>query len=649
MSRSFCLSACVALLTAVAILPAGAARAETYCPRVTTEHNADTTDLKRFRNYAKWKDLKDNDLAIAVWKYLCDTQTGIYHMNEICNGNDPCSQFNTVREPLKMLNVYNYGYCGIFGPTTEGIFYGIGFEPTRSLGIPGWGHCATEIFYANEWHYYDVDVRGVLLRADGIVASIQEARTQRELWTNPPKPIEPFFPGDNPKSGNVFNVYSKSRIDNQYRWFTLCHSMDFSLRPGESFTRYWKPQADRWHHLPSYNKQAWLKTLLKQDPIGPKPNHRDFTIHNHSNGLWHYAPKLTAASKDFEQGVWESTNLVPAKSGLALQDAGKGSATFRIFTPYVIVPKVNDFDNFDDDTEASVITMDAALPVTVSVSLDDGLTWKEAGKIAADKKQTLDLTKLVKHTNGYLVKFEAEGAAGASAIESLAVDTWTQVGPVSIPRLLQGKNQCRYDCGDRFDGVTVPVLIWPNCADKDELKRYVPDLSEKYNPQNITGRMNGTIIAKFSAPAGTKIKWFTVGAFMSTGQGESAKNTNNRIYYAVAKGDAQPAAEDFKQVYKSELPTWINHWSYNYDTDVTLDDPADAVYVKYAGTVNSIRACLHVTPKREQQTAIRITHAYLLDGKMTETAKDLDKPGDYTIDCPGKVENVSLKMEVPSR
>ena len=46
-------------------------RGRAYCPRVTSEHNADTTDLKRFRNFHAWKDKTGNELAYAIWQYLC--------------------------------------------------------------------------------------------------------------------------------------------------------------------------------------------------------------------------------------------------------------------------------------------------------------------------------------------------------------------------------------------------------------------------------------------------------------------------------------------------------------------------------------------------------------------------------------------------
>src|SRR5512133_2737992 len=108
--------AVLTILTIVAWAGARSAEAMVTCPRVTSEHIADTSDLLRFRQFPAWRDKTGNDLAIAIWQYLCGYETGLYHFNEILDGSDAFDEYATVRDPLKILNVYNMGYCGIFGP-----------------------------------------------------------------------------------------------------------------------------------------------------------------------------------------------------------------------------------------------------------------------------------------------------------------------------------------------------------------------------------------------------------------------------------------------------------------------------------------------------------------------------------------------------
>ncbi len=297
-------------------------QAKVVCPRVTSEHTADTTDLRRFRQFPAWKDKTGNDLAMAIWQYLCGYETGVYHFNEVLDGADPFDEYATVRDPLKILNVYNMGYCGIFGPVLDGIFQGVGFEQGRSFGLVRWNHCATEVWYDNAWHYFDMDVRGILLDGSGTVVSLEEAQHNRNLWVSPPKRIEPFFPNESDK-GKVFEIYHDSPVNRYYRWFEGTHTMDFSLRQGESFTRWWTPQGGRWHHLPRYSREKWVRDLILTPPVGMKPNHRDFTPWNHGNGLFHYAPNLSVKSTDFQDGVYAVQNLAPGEQGLHLIHAGR--------------------------------------------------------------------------------------------------------------------------------------------------------------------------------------------------------------------------------------------------------------------------------------------------------------------------------------
>ena len=617
--------------------------AKVVCVRVTGEHTADTSDLGRFRRFAPWKDKTGNDLAIAIWRYLCDYETGVYHFNEVLDGTDSFDEYATVRDPLKILNVYNMGYCGIFGPVLDGIFQGVGFEQGRSFGLVRWNHCATEVWYDNAWHYFDMDVRGVLLDDTGTAVSLAEAQNNRRLWVAPSKRIEPFFPNEADK-GRVFDIYHNSPVYRYYRWFEGTHTMDFYLRQGESFTRWWTPQGGRWHHLPRYSREKWVRDLILTPPVGMKPNHRDFTRWNHGNGLFHYVPNLAAPSTDFQDGAYAVRNLAPGEQGLHLVEAGDGEVVFEVFAPYIIVAKVNDLDNLADDAEASAVTLEAALPVTLAVSLDHGLTWKPVETVTKGK-ETVDLTNLVKGTYGYLLRLSTSGVEKQAAIKSLAIDTWVQVAPISLPRLKKGENHLQYEVGDRYGLRTIPMPVAPDTSNPRDLEKYVVAMPPDYDPQRHTCRIVGETTLRLAAPAGMKIAWLSVGATFRTHQGEQAVKTGNRIAYAIG------APTDFKEVYRSAVPTWVSHWRYNWDTDIRLDQPAEVVYVKFHGDpgLNTMRACLHLLPKDSPSANVRITHTYDIDGRRHERTVDLAEPAAYTVSCDGDPENVSVTIAVPSR
>jgi hypothetical protein len=617
--------------------------AKVVCVRVTSEHTADTSDLGRFRQFAPWKDKAGNDLALAIWRYLCDYETGVYHFNEVLDGPDSFDEYATVRDPLKILNVYNMGYCGIFGPVLDGVLQGVGFEQGRSFGLVRWNHCATEVWYDNAWHYFDMDVRGVLLDDTGTAVSLAEAQNNRRLWVTPPKHVEPFFPNDADK-GRVFDIYHGSPVYWYYRWFEGTHTMDFYLRQGESFTRWWTPQDGRWNHLPRYSREKWVRDLILTPPVGMKPNHRDFTRWNHGNGLFHYAPNLAARSTDFRDGAYAVRNLTPDEQGLHFVETGDGEVVFEVFTPYIIVAKINDVDDPGDDAEASVVTLDAGLPVNLAVSLDHGLTWKPVETVRSGKK-AVDLTNLAKGTYGYLLRLSASGAGKQAAIKALSIDTWVQVAPISLPRLKQGENHLQYEVGDRYGLRTIPMLVVPDTSSPKGLQKYVVAMPKDYDPQRHTARILGDVTLRLAAPAGMKIAWLSVGAGFRTHQGEQAMKTDNRIVYAVG------APKDFKEIYRSTVPTWVSHWRYNWDTDIKLDQPAEVVYVKFHGApgLNTMRACLHLLPKDPPNTGVRITHTYDIAGRRYEKTVDLAEPRAYPVSCDGDPENVSVTITVPSK
>ncbi len=289
--------------------------------------------------------------------------------------------------------------------------------------------------------------------------------------------------------------------------------------------------------------------------------------------------------------------------------------------------------------------LEALLPVELFVSLDRGLNWQSAGRVKAGEDAVVDLTRMVKGTYGYLLKLATAGTAGAAAIKSLEIYTWVQVAPISLPRLKKGDNHLRYELGDRYGLATIPILVSPNTADPNNLAKYVVAMPPDYDPQRQTCRIRGEAVLRLAAPEGTKIAWCSVGATFRTYQGEQARQTDNRIAYAVGE------PKDFKEIYKSSVPTWVNHWRYNWDTDIKLDVLAEKVYIKYTGQpgLNTIRACMHVIPERPPQTQMRITHGYQIGEGLRQETVDLDGPATYTIRCDEEPENVFIKVSVPSR
>src|SRR5262249_39018570 len=220
-----------------------------YSPRILSPHNADTYSVKTFAEFERWRDLSGDAKVFEIFKYLVDRRTGIYPMGvPAWEGNETLAEYGAVTDPIKMLNVYPIGHCGTLGPTAAGLLEGMGIGPARTLVLPGWNHVAAEVFYEQRWHYFDLDVRAVFQRADGSLASLAEAKTDPSLWQRSNSPF--FFPLD--PLPHVREVYEKTKVDHRYGVASGGHTMDFMLRQGETFTRWWKPQNGRWNQHSSY-------------------------------------------------------------------------------------------------------------------------------------------------------------------------------------------------------------------------------------------------------------------------------------------------------------------------------------------------------------------------------------------------------------
>jgi hypothetical protein len=98
--------------------------------------------------------------------------------------------------------------------------------------------------------------------------------------------------------------------------------MDFVLRRGEAFTRWWKPQDGRWNQHSSYAAKPFPRQVIERAPRGPKSKHESFTIHTHGNGRFDYKPDLTVKSADFEDGVYDFRNVEPGAAILRADRAG---------------------------------------------------------------------------------------------------------------------------------------------------------------------------------------------------------------------------------------------------------------------------------------------------------------------------------------
>ena len=622
------------LLPALGLLPVLAVAAE-HAPRVLSPHNADAYSMKTFAQFDRWRDLSGDAKVYEVYLYLADGRTGIFPMGAgAWEGGDVMYDYGYVRDPVKMINVYSCGYCDMLGPTMEGIMKGMGIGPGRTVNLPGLHHVVAEVFYSGGWHYLDLDLRGVFRRPDGTLASTEEARKDPSLWKGPRGPL--LFPLDDLAA--LRKAYESSPVQYRYGVSQGGHTMDYILRRGETFTRWWKPRQDRWNHHESYHKGGMLR-VLEREPKGPKCKHPSFTVHGHGNGRFVYRPDLTGEA-DLADGQYDARNVRCTSAGLTLAGGGEGHVTFEVRSPYVVVPRVGKYETTEDDAEASVVRIDAA-GARLSISRDSGLTWKQIGPAGG----THDLTAHVAGTYGYLLRIDLSGEPGAAVVRSLEVTTWVQLHPASLPSLRKGVNRMRYVTGDHYGLATRVVEVRTNGNDREDFLKHLSEPPKDFDPARKTSRARGRFVAKVQAPPGTRIAWFSAGGSFQTHQAAAAPSTKNAMAYALDE------PRDFRKIYQADIPAGQSHWHYNADVEVRPPTPGRTLYVEYVGNpaVNNLRIYAHCLEDRPRPaTPVVITHKWTEAGVARERAVTIaGDEGAYEIVAEAEPQDVSIELSVP--
>jgi hypothetical protein len=622
-------------LLLLALAPFAAGRE--YAPRVLSPARADAYSMKTFADFPRWRGLRDDALAWQVYQYLADRGSGLFHCNEVLEGDDALSEYRTVRDPVKIINVYGYAYCGILGPTMAGVWEDMGGGQARTVTLPGWSHVVAEACYGGKWHYLDLDLRAAFRRADGTLASLDEARHDPSLWHGR-GPL--FFPNDSLDQAR--QIYERTRVENYYGFSQSGHTMDYVLRQGESFTRWWTPQGGRWNHRLEWNREPWLRQLVEQPPRGPKPNHRDFSIHNHGNGRLVYRPNLSDRSSDFADGIYDARNVRPTADGLSLKEPGEGYAIFEIRSPYVIVPKVGPLDTLSGDREAAQVELEAS-GASLALSLDNGLTWRDLSVPAA--AAPLDLTPQVAGRYGYLLKIALAGQPGRAVVRRLVVTTWVQVAPASLPVLAKGTNRMEYRTGDHYGLKTRVLEIRSEAGKAGETLKYLVSPPRDYDPDRKTERIHGPAVVRVEAPPGTKIAWLVAEGSFATHQRQAARNTRNSMAYAVDE------PKDFREIYRAEIPTDVAHWHCNAHREIRLERPAERVYVRYVGdpALNNFHVYAHcLDGGRASARPVSITHCWREPSGPKAQTVTLKQPGPYEITTGGDPLCDSIEIAVPS-
>ena len=366
---------------------------------------------------------------------------------------------NELGDPVKVFNIYGYNTCGNDSISLATLWRKAGLKaaPARALG-----HCISQAFYDNAWHFLDGDLHCVyLLRDNQTVAGEQDIVRDHDLvkrthsqgilfpdtwWQPQGMPSMYFYVGEvtGQRSGKADTT------------------MNMVLRPGEALVWRWGQVAPLKYHgalqtVPTYEKVPYIIC----------------------NGLWEYRP-------DFTKETWRKgakvQNLAAGPQGLTAEEGKTGTIVWAMSSPYVFV-----------GGRLEVEGTGAGMKLFFS---QDGKAWRPAGN-------NLDgfFSIVGPACYGYQLKCQLE--AGAQ-LKKVAIINDLQMAPLALPEMVVGDNVFTYS--DQTPGER-KVKITHQWVERSTSKPPAAPPGPKNPPDG--GESNGTDIVfqwqAAEAPDGGKI------------------------------------------------------------------------------------------------------------------------------------------------
>jgi hypothetical protein len=143
-------------------------------PRLTRRGDPDLSSIASILASITNKQMSDEQRAIAIWRFLVDWR---YH-------DYPAEDRGEVHDPVKLVNVYGYGFCDDSAAAFCRLASEAGIR-ARSYGLSG--HVVAEAFYDNAWHMFDPDHQVFYRNESEEVASVAELERNPQWITREPR------------------------------------------------------------------------------------------------------------------------------------------------------------------------------------------------------------------------------------------------------------------------------------------------------------------------------------------------------------------------------------------------------------------------------------------------------------------------------
>ena len=437
----------VLLFAALVVL--GSAQAEDCNIKIVTDASPDFTDMPSLVHSisSRWPTLKEKVWATFYWTHLSRRQTSpmIIHGVE-------CT------DPIRQFNDYGFAMCSTVSGMNCAMWHALGMK------VKFWdiaNHTVAECFYDDRYHVYDSAFSAMYTLCDGsTIAGVMDIALEQACaasnnvkegghiakyhcltCTSP----NGFLTGSD--DARSLGAMHGAFMGHQYRYYLNNwddgHHYRLNLREGETYTRvYHALGGDPAFYVPNVGEHP------DKPPFDPEAPQK-FNIRG--NGTWSFKPAMTP---DFKTFAHASKNVVADASGLhAAHPAEAAELIYKITTTNVATSQTID---------ASFFCKTADDTASISISTNNGITWKEAWHAAQPGEQSAHAA-LVAEVNGaydILIKIALQGKAAAenAVLKNLDVKTVTEINAKANPHLNIGKNTIYVGQGAQ----TNSIVLWPD-------------------------------------------------------------------------------------------------------------------------------------------------------------------------------------------
>ncbi|HMF10948.1 MAG TPA: hypothetical protein VKE94_01545, partial [Gemmataceae bacterium] len=141
--------------------------------QVLSDKVPDVSSIEAWKKSFLKEGMSDQDKALAAWR------TVVMFQHQDAPPKEYLQHEETVLDPIKLFNVYGYGFCSMASANVEGL--------SRAAGLKarGWGinaHSVPEVYCGGAWHMLDASLVNYFPKADGSLASVDEIMAAVKEW-----------------------------------------------------------------------------------------------------------------------------------------------------------------------------------------------------------------------------------------------------------------------------------------------------------------------------------------------------------------------------------------------------------------------------------------------------------------------------------